>query len=103
MKALADKGRTNRHFEVGDRVYLRLQPYRQSSIALRRNLKLAAKYYGPVKQLLYTDEEGQIRVEPLVIDRRLIKHHNKRVGQMLIQWTNYAPEYATWEDSTSIA
>ncbi|XP_039045952.1 uncharacterized protein LOC120185946 [Hibiscus syriacus] len=33
----------------GDEVYLKLQPYKQSSVAVRRNLKLAAKFYGPYK------------------------------------------------------
>lgn len=47
MKQNADK----RSFEVGDGVYLKLQPYRQSSIALRRNLKLSSKCYGPSKIL----------------------------------------------------
>lgn len=36
---------------VGDFVSLKLQPYRQSSVALRRNLKLACKFYGPFKVL----------------------------------------------------
>ncbi|XP_069146056.1 uncharacterized protein [Solanum lycopersicum] len=47
MKFFADKKRTEREFLVGDWVYLKLQPYRQTSIALGRNLKLSSKHYGP--------------------------------------------------------
>lgn len=47
IKQQADKKRTERSFNVGDWVYSRLQPYRQSIVQLRRNLKLAAKLFGP--------------------------------------------------------
>jgi hypothetical protein len=47
MKNQADKGRTERSFEVGDLVFLKLQPYIQSSLAPRANQKLVFKFFGP--------------------------------------------------------
>jgi hypothetical protein len=49
MKAQADKGRTKRTFEVGDWVYLKLQPYLQSSVEHQSNYKLSFRFYGPYK------------------------------------------------------
>jgi len=47
MKKYADLKRTDRNFEVGTWVYLRLQPYRQMSVAFRRSLKISPRFYGP--------------------------------------------------------
>jgi hypothetical protein len=47
MKHQADKNRTERSFAVGDLVFLKLQPYVQSSVAPRAHHKLLFKYYGP--------------------------------------------------------
>lgn len=47
MKMHADQKRSFREFEVGDQVYLKLQPYIQTSIAPRVNHKLSFKFYGP--------------------------------------------------------
>lgn len=39
----------DKEYKVGEYVYLKLQPYRQVSVAVRRNLKLTARYYRPFK------------------------------------------------------
>ncbi|VFQ62072.1 unnamed protein product [Cuscuta campestris] len=51
MRAAADKHRRELSFDVGDLVLLKLQPYRQHSVATRRSQKLARRYYGPFEVL----------------------------------------------------
>lgn len=51
MKVYADQHRTDRHYKVGDMVYIRIQPYRQNAFGIRGSLKLRSKYYGPFKIL----------------------------------------------------
>ncbi|XP_075092505.1 uncharacterized protein LOC142172731 [Nicotiana tabacum] len=42
---------TDREFSVRDWVYLKLQPYRQSSVAIRKSFKHSSKFYGPYQVL----------------------------------------------------
>lgn len=47
MKKSAENHRSEREFQVGDCVFLRLQPSRQLTVSNQRTTKLSLKFYGP--------------------------------------------------------
>lgn len=46
MKSYADANWSERKFQVGNWVYMKLQPYRQVIVAIKKILKQSAKYFG---------------------------------------------------------
>lgn len=136
MKKSADKNRSERHFKVGDMVFLKLQPYVQSFLAPRANQKLAFRFFGPfpvvarvgqvayrlglpesssihpvfhVSQLKLAVSPDQVvptlppefdypRIPEAILQRRGIMRDNSQVQQVLIKWSNWPKEMATWED-----
>lgn len=46
MKYYADKKRSEREFNVGDWVYVRMKPFRNAPEQQRRQTKLSVKYFG---------------------------------------------------------
>jgi hypothetical protein len=57
MKMQADKNRTERSFLVGSWVYVKLQPYVQTSVADRASQKLSFRFFGPY---LITEKIGTV-------------------------------------------
>ncbi|KAM3251835.1 cysteine-rich receptor-like protein kinase 26 [Capsicum annuum] len=51
MKQQADLHRSDRVFEVGDWVYFKIHPYKQTTVSGHSFHKLASKYYGPFQIL----------------------------------------------------
>ena len=49
MKQLAGKHQSERSFQIGDLVFLKLQPYKKLSVKSGSVHKFAAKFYGPFK------------------------------------------------------
>jgi hypothetical protein len=57
MKQQENQGRSACQFVEGDQVFLRLQPYKQTSLKAKHCQKLAPKFYGPYTILKHV---GQI-------------------------------------------
>jgi transposase InsO family protein len=58
IKKYADQRRTKRQFQIGDMVYLKLQPFRYNAFGLHQGLKLTTKFYGPFKVLEKIGQTG---------------------------------------------
>ena len=77
----AGKNRSEREFSVGELVYLKLQPYVQSSIAPRNNQKLAYRFFGPFQILARVgsvayklDLPSHSKIHPIIHVSQLKKH-----------------------------
>ncbi|KAA3480985.1 reverse transcriptase [Gossypium australe] len=115
MKQLACKKRSDMSFEVGDLVYLKLQPYRKDSLRKMRNQKLSPRFYGPYPieakigqkhvglaihspTLPLVRTGGSVLIESAwILDRRMVKKGNHAVTEVLVEWADTFPEDSTWE------
>nr|GEW21734.1 hypothetical protein [Tanacetum cinerariifolium] len=121
IKVIADLHRTDWGFQVGQWVWLKLQPHRQITVRKDKYNKLMPKYYGPfqvlarVGQVAYKLQlPANVKIHSVfhvsqlklfkvkVLDRKMVKENNKLMVYVLIQWSNGSPDDATWELATTL-
>jgi hypothetical protein len=90
MKTFADRNRTEKQFQVGDAVLLKLQPYAQATVINRPYPKLAYKYFGPYKIL---DKVGQVSYR-LELPEGTKVHNVFHVSQLKEFRPDYTPVFA---------
>jgi len=81
MKHHADKKRCEKEFQVDDLLYLKLQPYIQTSVAQRGDQKLSFRFFGPFKILARIgavayklDLHEDAKIHPVVHVSQLKRH-----------------------------
>jgi hypothetical protein len=89
MKLFADRQRTERSFQVGDKVLLKLQPYAQTTVVNRPYPKLAYKYFGPYTIL---DKIGQVAYK-LELPSGCLVHNVFHVSQLKDFRADYSPVF----------
>jgi hypothetical protein len=94
MKLYADRNHIEREFQEGDWVYLWSQPYRQKSMAMRKNLKLSPKKFGPFQILqrigmvaYRLDLPSSTRVHPVFH----VSYLKKKLGHHIVPLSTLPP------------
>uniref|UniRef100_A0A8R7VJB4 Tf2-1-like SH3-like domain-containing protein n=1 Tax=Triticum urartu TaxID=4572 RepID=A0A8R7VJB4_TRIUA len=89
FKKQADRNRTERQFQVGEQVLLKLQPYAQRSVVSHPCAKLAFKFYGPYTVL----EKIDLMAYKLGLPPASKVHPVFHVSQLKLFTSDYTPVY----------
>jgi hypothetical protein len=90
MKRYTDKKRTEKEFQVGDSVLLRLQPYAQQSVVNRPFPKISYKFFGPYP---ITERIGKVAYR-LELPPTSQIHNVFHISQLKEYRADYTPVFA---------
>ena len=94
QKLYADRHKVERSFEVGDLVYLRLQPYRQCPLKKKGVENINPCFYGPYKVVRKVGEvayELELSEERKIHNVFHVSNLKKTVGQHIAPSTELPP------------
>ncbi|GJR45102.1 putative reverse transcriptase domain-containing protein [Tanacetum coccineum] len=98
QKSYADKRRKPLEFQVGDRVLLKVSPWK-GVVRFGKKGKLAPRYVGPFEIVEYRDDEnlrfveGQLRF----VERDVKKLKRRRIPLVKVRWNSRQGAEYTWE------
>lgn len=90
MKQQADKDHSERHFAEGDLVFLKLQPYVETSMACRSREKLSFKFFDPYRTIARVGSVAYMLEIPLeanihpVFHVSMITREHNQVSSLLL-------------------
>eukprot|EP00253_Pinus_taeda_P036600 PITA_36600 len=112
QKMYANKNMTYREFQLGDHVYLRVNP-QKSSLQWRGCAKLAPQYCGPFQVLeqigsvaynhalpshIQVEPKGDFLAESLhILIQRETTLRKRTITQVKVQWKHFGPDEVIWE------
>lgn len=91
MKAQANKHLTDRNFDVGEMVFLKLKQHRQNSVVARIYPKLSSRYHGPFEILERISEVAYSLKLPVSSRIHPVFHVSilKKWWGIIRKWKNY--------------
>ncbi|KAI5424975.1 hypothetical protein KIW84_030956 [Lathyrus oleraceus] len=109
MQQQENKHISDRQFQIGDDVYLKLQQHRQQSLRDSSFHKLSLKFYGPFRVLyiigkvVYSlDLPPMADIHPLndkvpetILGRKMVKRDHVAATKVLVQWKGLPTDEAT--------
>ncbi|GJX52720.1 hypothetical protein Tco_0281089 [Tanacetum coccineum] len=101
QKSYADKRRKPLEFKVGDRVLLKVSPWK-GVVRFGKKGKLAPRYVGPFEIVpldeIEIDENLHFIEEPIeIVERDVKKLKRRRIPLVKVRWNSWQGAEYTWE------